>query len=76
LIIQRRNFLIGLASSLAAPAIVRASSLMPVKALKFDPHLVVQRVIDYYINYPIELTELQIMYGIQEIKPELCFYDR
>lgn len=37
MIIQRRNFLMGLASSLAAPAIVRASSLMLVKAL-IDPY--------------------------------------
>lgn len=35
--IQRRAFLTGLASALAAPAIVRAGSLMPVRAL--DPSL-------------------------------------
>jgi hypothetical protein len=32
MILQRRNFIIGAASLLAAPAIVRASSLMPVRA--------------------------------------------
>lgn len=34
MIIQRRNFLIGLASALAAPAIVKAESLMKVRAIK------------------------------------------
>ncbi len=33
MLIHRRNFLIGLASLLAAPAIVRAESIMPVRAL-------------------------------------------
>lgn len=37
-LLARRSFLTGLASALAAPAIVRAGSLMPVKALK--PELV------------------------------------
>jgi hypothetical protein len=41
--IQRRRFFLGIVSALAAPAIVRASSLMPVKALVpevIDPHWV------------------------------------
>jgi hypothetical protein len=33
MIIQRRSFLIGLASLLAAPAIVRAESIMPMRAV-------------------------------------------
>jgi hypothetical protein len=33
MIIKRRSFLTGLASALAAPAIVRASSLMPVRGI-------------------------------------------
>ena len=32
-LIQRRAFLTGLVSALAAPAVVRAASIMPVKAL-------------------------------------------
>ena len=36
---SRRGFLSGIASLLAAPAIVRASSLMPVKALPTVPTL-------------------------------------
>lgn len=35
--IHRRKFLTGLASLIAAPAVVRASSLMPVKALRPAP---------------------------------------
>lgn len=35
--LSRRGLLTGLASLLAAPAIVRASSLMPVKELSPDP---------------------------------------
>lgn len=31
---NRRSFLLGLSSTLAAPAIVRAASLMPVKAIR------------------------------------------
>lgn len=33
----RRRFITGLASLIAAPAIVRASSLMPVRVLPVDP---------------------------------------
>jgi len=36
MIITRRKTLIGLASLIAAPAIVRASSLMPVRALRIQ----------------------------------------
>lgn len=41
--IHRRKFLTGLASLIAAPAVVRASSLMPVKALA--PTLTVEQLI-------------------------------
>lgn len=34
---SRRSFITGLAAIITAPAIVRASSLMSVKALKIDP---------------------------------------
>lgn len=33
MLLQRRNFLIGIASSLAAPAIVHANILMPIKPI-------------------------------------------
>jgi hypothetical protein len=35
--LQRRGFLTGLVSALAAPAIVRASSLMPVRTMIWAP---------------------------------------
>jgi hypothetical protein len=35
-IITKRSFLTGFASLLAAPAVVRAASIMPVKAVDFD----------------------------------------
>ena len=38
MIVQRRNFLIGLASLLAAPAIVRAENIMPVRAIILPVH--------------------------------------
>lgn len=37
MIIQRRSFLVGILSALAAPAIVRAESIMPVRALILPP---------------------------------------
>lgn len=42
--IARRGFLTGLFSAMAAPAIVRAASLMPVKALPFLRNLTTQAV--------------------------------
>lgn len=42
--IERRKFLTGLISLVAAPAIVRAGSLMPVKADPVDWRYVVRRV--------------------------------
>ena len=38
--LERRGFLTGLVSALTAPAIVRASSLMPVKAVLWTPPVV------------------------------------
>lgn len=39
IVASRRGFLLGLGAALAAPAIVRAASLMPVKALPFGPRI-------------------------------------
>lgn len=36
MIIERRKFIAGLATLFSAPAIVRASSLMPVRSIQFD----------------------------------------
>ena len=47
--LPRRKFLIGLASLIAAPAVVRASSLMPVKAL-IKPPIVLNRIDNSYLS--------------------------
>ena len=57
MLLARRSFLTGLASALAAPAIVKASSLMPVKALKLD----MWTLRDYGVGF--EIDDLQ-MYGL------------
>lgn len=61
MIIQRRKFLIGLASSLAAPAIVKAANIMPVKA--FSPKATMQGMLNYYASAQIEYTQLDVLYG-------------
>lgn len=37
MIIQRRSLILGLVSTLAAPSIVRATSLMPLRGYNMDP---------------------------------------
>lgn len=44
--IHRRSFVTGLISLIAAPAIVRASSLMPVKLVDFNPQTLFIGTID------------------------------
>lgn len=58
MILPRRDFLAGLASALAAPAIVRAASLMPVKApaIAADDGLWMRGIVQNY--YPGSLTVL------------------
>lgn len=66
MIIQsRRNFIIGLTSSLAAPAIVRASSLMPIRAIEY------RLITEYKI-----VDKIDILYGCLSVKPEWCDYAR
>jgi hypothetical protein len=50
LILPRRGFLIGLASLLAAPAVVKAEVLMPVRVWRWRPRVVRTRVFgqDFY----------------------------
>jgi hypothetical protein len=47
LTLPRRKFLTGLVGLIAAPAIVRATSLMPVKAYRRDAWLA------QYLSYPV-----------------------
>jgi hypothetical protein len=69
LILARRKFLTGALSLLAAPAVVRASSLMPVKAFKFEPRLYIIRTslppMSWRIFYQcVPIREVDVLYGV------------
>lgn len=59
--INRRGLITGLIAFAAAPAIVRASSLMPVKVIK--PEFV--RIIEYW---NCKSYSVDVLYGIMELK--------
>jgi len=66
LILPRRQFLIGLGAALAAPAIVRAESLMKVKSVHHtippgQYNYVIQSLQSdqHFVRFIIELTEWQ-----------------
>lgn len=54
--LHRRKFLVGLASALAAPAIVHAANLMPVKSTKiltmadYDYNKLMNEILDLYVK--------------------------
>lgn len=58
--IPRRSFLTGLASLLAAPAIVHAGNLMPVKALA--PSM--RALVEYVPGCP---AQIEIIYGVPQL---------
>lgn len=64
--LPRRKFLTGLASLIAAPAIVRVSSLMPVKASKILS-------ITNYLGTPI--VSVDVLYGKLNIGDIVMFMD-
>lgn len=49
---NRRGILLGLASALAAPAIVHAGTLMPIKAIKSDLMTVIIEGYDVFGHWP------------------------
>ena len=59
---SRRGFLVGIAGLLAAPAIVRVSSLMPIKALPAG-----------YLM-PQLITNIDIIYGYLYVNPEWALH--
>lgn len=65
---NRRGFITGLISLVAAPAIVRAGSLMPIKAEIIRPlrQFVVTGVSDYIQLAPY--TSFDVLYGVVKIK--------
>lgn len=67
--LPRRKFITGLASLIAAPAIVRASSLMPVKL--FKPSMNVMNVMtNYNLNDDVIITQVDVLYGWLNIDPK------
>jgi hypothetical protein len=62
---DRRGFLTGLVSALAAPAIIRPGLLMPIKPLLIRPNFL------HITPFPIsnEIWELDILYGTKIINP-------
>lgn len=61
---NRRGFLTGLVSTLAAPAIVRAELLMPIKAIvPFDPMEAYYKLMNAMIDGLAEQVAYNIMHG-------------
>lgn len=56
--LPRRQFLTGLASLMVAPAIVKASSLMPVKL--FKPAIDMSLLTDYLVT---DTIDVDVLYG-------------
>lgn len=66
---SRRGFITGLASLVAAPAIVRVSSLMPVKAL-IDPYAnISMRMLTNYVPGPT--SSMDVLYGMMQAQQEM-----
>ena len=66
--IARRSFLAGLGSLLAAPAIVHAGNLMPVKASPLSMSM--RCITEYAIGSDAAVWQLDIPYGFMELRPE------
>ena len=68
MILTRRSILTGLTASFAAPAIVRASSLMPIRARIFDPFYLDSRVSRYLWDLGMRIHGA-VVYGNPEWSP-------
>jgi len=67
--INRRSLITGLISFVAAPAIVRVESLMPMKVVKqFNPEELLNELTNFAYNEPIPID---ILYGIMLAKREI-----
>lgn len=69
MIIQRRKFITGLASLLAAPAIVKVSALMPIRGEKLNS-ISMKFLTDYDIKTDGLITRIDVLYGELRIRPE------
>ena len=63
----RRGFIRGVGLLLAAPAIVRVASLMPVRALPSEP--VMRMLTQYNVNSQM-IERLDVLYGYMWVRPE------
>lgn len=65
--LSRRSFFTGLATLIAAPAIVRAESLM-----KLAPTRIISPTTLIITDYPInmDVTRLDVLYGSMRVRPE------
>ena len=70
--LPRRGFLLGLGALIAAPAVVRASSLMPVRAFK---QLTAQEYVDLIMKPMIDKLNQQIADSIIYGSPYQLNYD-
>jgi len=68
MILQRRKFITGLASLIAAPAIVKVSGLMPIRGVPLNT--ISMRKIIEYIPGDYNITSYDICYSHMFIKPE------
>jgi hypothetical protein len=66
MMLSRRKLITGLISFAAAPAIVRASSLMPVKVMK--PEDLISIIINYKSS---DFVHLDVLYGVQWARHEI-----
>ena len=68
---SRRGFITGLASLVAAPAIVKFDALMPVRSIVQTPEEILNKVFAYMIDTDNHLTDAycygQLMYKVEEI---------
>lgn len=74
---SRRGFITGLVSFVAAPAIVRVSSLMPVKVYSLDAEAIAEIMIDYAMRQaspPIAQYDQAFMLVFDEASDVLLRY--
>ena len=72
--LSRRSLITGLVSLVASPAIVRAGSLMPVKA--FDPEWVDPRIVEAFMGTPTIFPPEAFRYRAEFISAVENYCDR
>ncbi len=72
MVINRRKLITGLISFIAAPAIVRAESLMK---LPRPQEISLRKIVEYTIDSDQLVTRIDVLYCRFFIKPEWCIID-